>query len=250
MEDIFEGKAKLDDLIKELQKKNPKKRFEDLKREECLQVYETVIQNAKEHLEISDLLANNKKYGSAITHAILASEEMTKAFILFVNGKGIRLNNTKGFVSFFYGHQPRHKLANFMTLLYLFFKPFSEILKIVQEKGLEINEEQIKKVLDINESMFKDSFTGIDWWLSADNLKNRGLYVDYNNQILRPNDLNADDFKTSIKVVMSYIMQVNGIIDNIQKIPENDFEKIIVFSKTQRFEFFLSTIFSSCIMKY
>jgi AbiV family abortive infection protein len=249
MQDLYEEKAKLDKLFKEWQKNNPQKRFEDLKREECLLVYDTVIQNAKEHLEISDLLANNKKYGSAITHAVLASEEMTKALILFVNGKGIRLNNIKGFVSFFYGHQPRHKLANFMTVFYLFLNPLMELLKSIKENDSELNEEKVKRILDKYQPNFDDTFNDIDWWFSADDYKNRGLYVDYNNKILSPSDLTESDFRISLKTSMGYIMICNNLIESIRKISDDDFKKINVFCNTKRFNNFLSTMFSSCVSK-
>jgi AbiV family abortive infection protein len=164
--------TEMEDILKVLKSKIKINRFEQLTPADCLLVYETVIHNSIDQLEIADILAQNRKYGSAITHSVLASEEMTKALILYVNGIGIRLSNVKGFKNFFYKHTPRHKFANYILFFNLFLKPLNEIFQNIKANS-NIDEKEINKLLDKHSKDFEGTFDDIDWWMSADTLKNK-----------------------------------------------------------------------------
>jgi len=237
--------TEIENILKALKSQIKINKFEQLTAAECLLVYETVLQNSVEHLTIADILAENKKYGSAITHTVLASEEMTKALILYVNGIGIRLSNVKGFKSFFYNHTPRHKLTNFMLFFHLFLKPLNELFQNIKT-NTNISKDEINKLLDNYTSDFEDTIEDIGWWTMADDLKNKGLYVDYKNRIISPSDLQEEDFKLALKTVLKYMDFCNSFFATLKNLDKKTLDSYSKFSKTKEFREIIESVFSSC----
>lgn len=233
-------KINLEEVLKLLKKQIKIRSFEQISQNECLQYYETVIFNSKEHIEISAILAENKKYGSAIVHQILAAEEMTKALVLYVNGKGLNISNIKGFKSFFYKHKPRHILAQFMLTFYTIMKPFMDFYK------------QIKSIDNLETFNYADFFNQYqeqieqiadnDWWYNADSLKNKGLYVDYSNRIYTPSSLNENDFRESLKNVSEYGTFCLELIKTIENLNVTELNTLIEISKTESFRNSISNL--------
>ena len=238
----------IEDILKELKSKIKINRFEQLSPADCLLVYENVKQNSLDHLVIADILAQKRKYGSAITHTVLASEEMTKALILYVNGIGIRLSNIKGFKNFFYRHTPRHKLANFMLFFNLFLKPLNELFRNFRNNN-NIDKEGINSLLNKHKTIFEDTMDDIEWWTYADTLKNKGLYVDYKNKIISPADLKEDDFKLALKTVGNYVIFCENLLSTLLQLDEQTLNSFRKISMTQQFKEQLESIFSNCISK-
>lgn len=240
--------TEIENILKALKSQIKINKFEQLTPADCLLVYETVMQNSLDHLAIADILAQKQKYGSAITHSVLASEEMTKALILYVNGIGIRLSNVKGFKSFFYKHTPRHKLANFMLFFQLFLKPLNELFQNIQTNN-NIDKDGINKLLDKHTSVFEDTFEDIEWWTTADSLKNKGLYVDYRNKTISPSDLKEEDFKLAMKTVLKYMSFCDNILSTLKSLDKATLNSYCKLSKTKQFREFLESVFSSCTSK-
>jgi AbiV family abortive infection protein len=235
-------KIKIEDLPKILEflkKQIHVREFHQISQEECLETYNKVIENANEHLNIGLILADNTKYGSAIVHVIFASKEMTKALVLYVNGKGINLSNVKGFKSFFYRHKPRHFFAHFMLMLYTFMKPLISILQ--NTKTQNVTQSLINETFDNSKSSIEQAIDN-DWWFQADSLKNRGLYVDYSNKLVTPSDFKLDDFKIASKNVIEYIGFCNSLILAIENLSESGLKEIIEMSKEKWFKDLITTI--------
>lgn len=237
--------TEIENILRALKSQIKINRFEQLTPADCLLVYETVKQNSLDHLAIADILAEKGKYGSAITHTVLASEEMTKALILYVNGIGIRLSNVKGFKSFFYRHTPRHKLANFMIFFNLILKPMNELLQSIK-KDNNIDKEAINTLLDKHKNTFEDTIDDIEWWTYADTLKNKGLYVDYRNKTISPSDLKEEDFKLALKTVANYVIFCENLLSTLRELDENNLNNFRKISKTKQYRELLETVFSSC----
>lgn len=158
-------------------------------------------ENAVKHFETSDLLAGQKNYGFAISHLVLGAEELIKALIL------LKLNTERYFIEdyqkeeLFKKHSFKHiniyeflksltseeindYYESWFDLLYSSrpvnkFRQTGFFLSRTMKLGC-IEDEKIKEMADLIQN--------------ANNLKNRGLYIDYRNDWLSPEDLNENAY--------------------------------------------------------
>ncbi|PSR55914.1 hypothetical protein AHMF7605_21620 [Adhaeribacter arboris] len=155
------------------------------------------FENGKNHLLLSEAAANMQFYGFAVSHVILASEELIKALIL------IGLNNDIYFISpverdkIFRNHSFKHlNIEEFLLSLtgyyitdyeynwqYYFFTPHNALSKfqstaIFLSKALKLGE-----LTEEEAEMLSELIKG------ANNLKNKGFYVDYQKDWMIPEDV-------------------------------------------------------------
>lgn len=63
------------------------KSFLEISKQECLNNYQKLIDNSVRHFKVAEIIFNNEEYGIAISHLILGTEELVKAFILYLEEK-------------------------------------------------------------------------------------------------------------------------------------------------------------------
>lgn len=236
------------------------KGFIDLSQEECLNCYSRILENANEHFEIAELLANNGYYGSAISHLVLCSEELLKAIIIFFDGHGTEIRKIKGMETFFIHHVPRHvfwatfirfsskniykNLAEFLVK-YKFIDessiPVSELDHLLFRYSKIVNEEhpaeikklkadEIEKLKAKLHELLKPSLEPyylenlrpmVFFIAQAEKWKQQGFYVDYENIITYPTMvLNLDSYKDVYKSVLLIKNIAESYIIELQSMPE------------------------------
>jgi AbiV family abortive infection protein len=81
--------------------------------------YVFIMENAKNHFQSAEILAEQGFYGLANSHLILSSEEAVKAYIIFAQhyDHDLKIEN---FEKIFSDHKHKHKLIKEMTFSFAF----------------------------------------------------------------------------------------------------------------------------------
>lgn len=168
------------------------KNFLNLSRNECLHVYEEIVRNASDLNKSANLSANNSLFGVATSIQILSIEEIVKAMIVFFNGIGIDVLKIKEIRGVFSSHKLKHETAILFKLIdYLYKYIFKKRNKGNKNNILSIIKTVIKEVIAIP--------SNIKWFDNADNLKQRGFYVDYIDELKTPQEITQEQYLESKK---------------------------------------------------
>lgn len=164
-------------------------------------------ENGNRHLEVSELLAKQENYGFAISHLVLGVEELIKALIL------IFLNADRHFIS----HDNKEKLFANHGFKHINIKKFLLALthesiedyhanwfdyyfdgnpnNNFQQKAFKIS--KMFNLEHIDDGKIEEIVSLIN---NANDLKNRGFYVDYNDDWLIPKDIDRSTFKSYVDI--------------------------------------------------
>lgn len=188
--------------------------------------YNKIFDNGVKHIECAKILAKNQMFGYAISHLILAIEELIKYLVIMTESVnkfpfGDVINPPKG-KSIFNDHTTKHNLI----------KEFSESLSDsvtehffhslnMKSQGISFNEDPtIAKNRFKQWGLFFNLFGSrlnipkekmpmfFAWLRNANNNKNDGFYVDWNNdQFNTPDSFSIDDYATAFEYASSFLKQ-------------------------------------------
>ncbi|WP_147676290.1 AbiV family abortive infection protein [Algibacter pacificus] len=185
------------------------KKFINLSPKDSKGLDQPIYKNAR-HLrkDAFALAETNKSYSSATSLLILSSEEVIKATLVFLHSQEYKVYLIKGAKRFFSDHNIRHEVAQLVEV-------GSSLMETIN-----IWEEQREKPL------FKTKVKWLDWGLNGLNdlvksaqplmnsgkrieklqefndLKNQGLYVNYEDRLLSPQfQIVADEYTTVKNIV-------------------------------------------------
>lgn len=224
--------------------------FLNLSRKECLDYYQIIINNSDRHFFVSERIAEDKQYGIAISHLILGTEELVKALIIYLDGEGLEIRKIKGIQKFFKDHTIRHIFSGIFNLMSKFLKPIMEIASRIKE--LIHNSEARKSMTELETSVinydelrvqtlakewgeniakqYADKFEYYyDFWTNAETYKQKGFYVDYDNEILTPEQLTEANYIQAKEITNSFRNECKILINYVQNLQERDKK---IFSKT------------------
>lgn len=180
------------------------KRFNSISRNEALSIYDELIENSKVLLKSGKLLSEQNFHGVATSITILGGEELIKGALLYFHGIGINILRIKDLKSVFKNHLPKHEAAKLSELL----KIFESFIRLEE---MEVKTYSTKKwlndimlILDQTRVFLEpiaDMSENLDWWGEADKLKNRGLYVDYYDELLTPNQITLEQFNKTANIM-------------------------------------------------
>lgn len=229
-------------MLENLRKTYVVRELDQITQKECLNVFEPIIDNAANHLVIADLLGKNQQYGSAITHSILGAEEMTKALVIFLNGNKINLQAVKGYKGLIQSHLPRHTFANMIAMMAFMVEPMVTVFNRLKIDASN-PENLIKEVLDNFNPRLEKNVEAMEFWFTADNMKNRGLYVDFRNGILNPKELTKEQFESTIRSCLKHFNLCNGLIGIVRTTSPENLSFWQRQSNSKEFKDFISTFF-------
>lgn len=171
--------------------------------EDCHLVSQAAYRNACEYLEQSDVLADRGWYGRATALAVLGQEEIGKATYFKLLGLGLLKYKPKAINEMFGKHLPKQRMSQILVVIEGAAK--SEVLVaflrdclglLLRSLPAEATEQELRQVLDDLRPRL-DAYCAIHpeigaefrrmimpaaedaWGVSLDNLKLRGLYVDF-----------------------------------------------------------------------
>lgn len=219
------------------------KTFLTISKKECLEVYTSILKNSDQKWEAGKNLAAINDYGGATSMAIISVEEMVKALIVFLDGKGFEFRNVKGMDTVFKHHQIRYLIAYAMFALSLVGDELFKFLAKIRENPSEVirmdeamvqNEEEffeknIKQYLFRKLIQLKREF---DWFSQVDIFRQDGFYCDYDEQLKNPITISSYDYEQVIQrlekvlkvgkeIILAFENQDEKLTDQFKDIKRN-----------------------------
>ncbi|HXB43378.1 MAG TPA: AbiV family abortive infection protein [Puia sp.] len=181
-------------------------KFMTLNSAECGQAYPVLQANAERHFRIAGLIATVGEYGNASSHLILGSEELLKAMVLFLDSKGLEIRKIEGVNKLFSNHKSRHNVLKEVFSVWRFLRPIITMQEI--------------NVSNVLSGILKGGLNAIAnhyWWEKADNIKQRGFYVDYAETFIDPSSITKNDYKEASRHVEAIKKEITEAIRHIEK---------------------------------
>jgi len=203
--------------------------FSQLSRQGCLDSFPVVTRNAQRHHQAALILSSIGDYGNAISHLILGAEELLKASVLFLDGKGFNLRNKSGVNKIFYNHKARHAVAKEFFSVWLF------VRKMILPDSYIGNSR--RKILRQGISLFYGAIFGLqnyEWWDNADCLKQKGFYVDFADNIVNPASFTDNEYNQALRYFNALRKDFDILIDSLGKLNQHEIDEVIeLFSATE-----------------
>ncbi len=188
--------------------------FNTLSIENSKNVDNAIFKNARQLKKDALLIANkNKSFASATSLLILSSEEIIKAILILLRSEGYQIYNIKGANKFFRDHKIRHEIAQLIEmgagLIDIATKWEDRKPTVIAKTNIKWLNTMVNGFFDIVEASkpIIDSAKRIKILESFNEIKNNGLYVGYQNEILEP--------RTSIDEAI--FMSTKEIVDRVFK---------------------------------
>jgi AbiV family abortive infection protein len=224
--------------------------FLDISRQECMNSYNEIVDNSDRHFNVAELISQKEEYGIAISHLILGTEELVKALIIFLDGEGLHIRKVKGVRLFFYRHIIRHSFADIFlvisTVLNLLMPFVNRLKNLIHNENmresmtefeaaiLTNNKDKVNEIsidwIDKNIKQYVDKFELINaFWTKAEMYKQRGFYVDFNEQLVTPKHMSKVDYIQAFEITKSFCVNCKNIMTFLRLLPNRDKEIIVKF---------------------
>ena len=186
--------------------------FNNLTSEKALEGAKQSIKNALELKKSAELLAKQKIWGVANSLLILAAEEGIKAFVLYTKFSTPSYKFEEALIQYlFVDHKVKHEFAkkSFLSLSNGFISFLQTIVSLLGKDKSNFKAEFMKHYEEAEKNKLNEKEVNKIkvFWEQADNNKNKGLYIDFNNN----NWLNPQD-SINEKIYKNTLMNANSII--------------------------------------
>jgi AbiV family abortive infection protein len=204
-----------------------KQSFLDLSPTECGKYYPVCIENGKNHFHVATLIAAMRQYGMAISHMVLGSEELLKGMVLLMDYKGFDIRKIQGINRIFWNHRARHAVLKEAFSVWL-------VVSSILQKGPSFRNFLISALGGISNYY---------WWRQADDMKNRGLYVDFQDILLDPASIRKEEYQNTLRHVMVFEREVDAFIISLNSINEFELKELLeLFRQSELDELLHETI--------
>lgn len=215
------------------------KDFVTISRQECLSVYKELINSQERHFKSAETLASIEEYGQAVSHLILGSEELVKALIIYFDGLGLRIRSIKGVKKFFRDHRTRHFTAGIFLFLSRTIKPMMQFIErfkvLIYEPAMRTNMTEFETAImtkdkakaeemtkEWAEDFGKKMLVQMDFWEQADDLKQQGFYVDYQEKLMTSKILVRTDYDNAYFSTSSFCNDCKSLITYFENATPQD----------------------------
>lgn len=219
------------------------KTFLTLDKKESLEVSDHTIKNAIILQETAKYAAENNNYGVATSLMILSIEEVIKAQVLFFQGVGIRVHRIKNANKIFSSHKDKHQVATqlqFSKIIEGFIKAINYEPKEKKYKtgvrfmdsllgGLHDIVNILQPVTLISKSIDQMS-ANVEWLKKANDIKNKGFYVDYKSDVELPQNITFDTFEKASSINKECFDLYRIIKLSYEKITDTEGKEILIKS--------------------
>lgn len=205
--------------------------------EECKEGAKLAIENAERHLEAAELLATRKLFGPAQSHLILSGEESIKALMLMYKSMGLVVNQ-EILNNILSHHIPRHIWAIVILLMkdLLSEDGINNFISLLESPSISTPEGRIpeadeflislgkESIKVLEEESYNENFNHIlKFWTSAEQKKQQGFYLDYENKgWSTPIEITEEDYQDSYKFSIEIIEMASESIEAIFELSEKD----------------------------
>jgi AbiV family abortive infection protein len=180
--------------------------------------------NARRHLRVAELMGDERLFGPASTHVILALEELAKSLLLTFITMGVDVpKNLLADV------MNEHRARQSLTFGLLFSKVIRNLVFTAMARAyrsgsgglLERIEKELQKEVKLAHSRRRgtNSHTAIlEWIADANDIKNHGLYVDFDGQTWRhPGNVSKKRFVFGYRIAEELIREKGRILRKVHK---------------------------------
>ena len=202
--------------------------LKNLTKEQLLTGIKLLRKNAFYHYDAAKLLHTNGLNGLSITHSILSSEEAVKCLVLFNLYTGAKQMDEEIIINIFSSHNIRHSavIATWDELTHssvslakhLVFQIDTMLKNSPQElkDQLQSLKQDYLEILDKKQNLNSNSKKFKKWYKKANEYKNKGLYVDFENgDWTKPDEFSTFQSAEANNIV-SNILFVMEILTNDQ----------------------------------
>jgi AbiV family abortive infection protein len=179
------------------------------------------LQNADDHLACADSLAENRLYGFAISHLVLAAEEAVKSFSFLLHAIGLPLPEADA-RKLLTNHTARHQLAQMSQVLTDFLGRSIDVAAMVSDNEAPTPSAILDKIPEalggwqayVSGSHDPELILDIQWWGSANSFKQAGMYVDpvAEGGWRCPSDFSEHQYRDSAASVRRFFTSVDTMI--------------------------------------
>lgn len=200
--------------------------FPQMSNASCTRAYRAALKNADQHADSAKRVARGKNYGHAVSHLVLSTEESVKALLFCGQSMGINIRQIKGIQIFFTDHIIRHRFATIFHAMSFLIEPlvslFMKMRDELHEPGVKIRRTKVERAIESRDEKklmvaFADFPEMIDWWDEADTQKNKGNYVDYEQDVETPADITRAEYVMANKITRKFREDVNRLIVSMEK---------------------------------
>jgi AbiV family abortive infection protein len=182
-----------------------KNNFMTIPRTECNIAYKEILLNSDQKWKTSELIAQYGDYSSALSSAIISTEELVKAFIVFLDGQGFSFRNIKGMHNIFRNHRIRYFILFFLYVMGLFNEEIQKLMTTVIRRPPSVlsrySESKIwKKKFQVNIEKYILQKTQqlqleIERFSTLDAIRQASFYTDYDGNLKSPATFTKEDFE-------------------------------------------------------
>lgn len=156
---------------------------------------EAIFKNAKQLKNDAILIAaNNKSYSSATSLLVLSSEEVIKAILVLLHSQEYKVYQIKDARKFFTDHKVRHEIATILEVIngiaagLTTIDQKKEVLEVTSRNNYSFLTKLKNGLISVTDLLepISNSLERIKAVKEFDALKNKGLYVDYRDQLIIP----------------------------------------------------------------
>jgi AbiV family abortive infection protein len=154
------------------------------------------------------LIAEKRKsYSSASSLLILSTEECVKSILVLLHSEKYKIYQLKDARKFFSDHIIRHQIAMFVIMALKFQDAFKEGLNLSPSKLLNLKSNNFDDFLNLTEDILMqlepllEAKPDIDYLQDFNEIKNKGFYVDYRDQLVNPKtEVTIEDYSKVLKI--------------------------------------------------
>ena len=181
------------------------KTFITMSKKDCLVHYHDVFQTSESNWKSGIILARENQFGNAMSMAIISSEELVKAVIILLDGKGFEFRRVQGMDALFANHQIRYVIQYAMLVLNIFTEELkTHFIKFKEDpvagmaffNGLKANDINfVSKLEKYGLETMARLIAEFEWFSKVDIYRQQCFYSDYEDQLKTPISIDADTYK-------------------------------------------------------
>lgn len=196
---------------------------------------ELMLSNALNLRSSAEDLARSERYGYATALLFLAAEEALKAVVYYSAGNGID-PDPDGVENYHKSHKKRHGLARALLVSFYYAEKTGSKMDNRGALGQAIAEVIKQLVADVqNDELPEQVRTVLQWWKRANDLKQRGMYVDEEpDGWSAPSEVSQDTYKEayeSVKPIINgarfiRVLERSGYITEFRRMLDIDYDAL------------------------
>lgn len=201
------------------------KTFMTLSKKECLTHYRKVLETSDSNWKSGLILAKEQQYGNAMSMAIISSEELVKALIILLDGRGFEFRSVQGMDALFANHQIRYVILYVMLAVSLSTDEMKEYLGKLKADPVAgfsfVNQittndpTALNKLQGYGLELLARLGREFEWFAKVDVYRQQGFYSDYDEQLKTPIEIDSTTYQEALTRLEKVRVVGLGLIETL-----------------------------------